>query len=668
MYRPKLSMRTVLLVTLLSQVLIVAFIVGYISFRSSEKSIRSLTNRSYMNENKALKAEISQFLQPPIEINTMQGNMISGGQLNYKNQDQLIDHFKNVASMRHTINSIYFANTEGGLANAGFDRDSNKPYVIETENFRSGVFSKFRLDHEGKKDSLIVTIPHFDARTRPWYKKAIESEEVIWSEVYQMTTGDALGLSASCAVRDKKGKLLGVIGVDLFLSYISTFLSQRDIIGSTFIMEDSGLLIASSDNVPLFFMSEDKKHNQRIRANSSNNVFVQKIARYMEQFYPNLGSIKEDTLMEFMDKNAKYLVLVSPFKISEDEVWLIVSGAPENLFLAEIHENNKVMLRYVLIFVLISILVALLLAKLLSDPLKKLDKSLHEISSGNWISNPKESFIKELDDLANETFKMNNSLQKLFLSLNKEIARRKMTEEQLQVSKEKAEESNRLKSSFLANMSHELRTPLSGVLGFSEILTETELDDNQLEMVNTINNSGKTLLNTLNLILDISRIESNSQNVHVTTFDLDKVIDRVSKLFSPLATVKGLEIKVISNLIDSNMQSDSSLIEHVLNELVNNAIKYSDEGIISIISSQREGFIDIEVLDNGIGIPEDKHETIFEAFRQASEGLNRRYDGSGLGLTLCRNYAKLLRGDIKVQSIMKQGSKFTLEIPRVIED
>lgn len=247
------------------------------------------------------------------------------------------------------------------------------------------------------------------------------------------------------------------------------------------------------------------------------------------------------------------------------------------------------------------------------------------------------------------------------------ITERKIAEQKILEAKEKAEEANKLKSNFLLNMSHELRTPLVGILGFAEILSSEIENDEHKKMVETIYESGKRLLETLSLILNLSKIESGREEVNISEFDVNAICNEVANLFAASAKKKNLIIKQNFRFTELIVESDPRLIRDVLNNLVNNAIKFTHEGSITIstfITNYKEkNYIAIEVADTGIGIPEDKIDLIFEEFRQVSEGMNRSFEGTGLGLSLTKKVVSLLGGEITVESKLGVGTKFTVYLP-----
>lgn len=249
-----------------------------------------------------------------------------------------------------------------------------------------------------------------------------------------------------------------------------------------------------------------------------------------------------------------------------------------------------------------------------------------------------------------------------FIAIKEDITQKKLAQLELVAAKEKAEEMSELKTKFLANMSHELRTPLIGVLGYAEILLNDLNEDDQKEMVSTIFNSGKRLLNTLNLLLDLSRIESNKEELNFSKKNIGEITTNAVKLFSMNAESKNLvlETKIINNI---EAEIDERIFVQIINNLVNNAIKFTDEGNITVeIDSEITDFI-VRIKDTGIGIPKDKQEIIFDEFRQVSEGLSRRHQGTGLGLTITKKYIEMLNGTISVESIESIGSVFTVKIP-----
>ena len=258
--------------------------------------------------------------------------------------------------------------------------------------------------------------------------------------------------------------------------------------------------------------------------------------------------------------------------------------------------------------------------------------------------------------------------QKLgILGSYEDITEWKKLREQLIMAKENAEEMSRLKSNFLANMSHELRTPMIGILGYTEIMQEEIEDLKFQEMAKRTYSSASRLLETLNQILDLSRIEANRINVSFKECDIIPITNEVVTLFKETAAKKGLQLTLHSQLESLRVSTDSNILTQIMNNLINNAIKFTNQGEVRIVISQviEDGghWAKIDVIDTGIGISLENQDIIWEEFRQVSEGRNRGFEGTGLGLTITKKFVEKLHGTITLQSETAIGATFSVRIP-----
>ncbi|MGI5284949.1 HAMP domain-containing protein [Nonomuraea polychroma] len=280
----------------------------------------------------------------------------------------------------------------------------------------------------------------------------------------------------------------------------------------------------------------------------------------------------------------------------------------------------------------------------------------------------------ELEDKAALLAKQNRAIE--IQNFQIEQARRTLEEraEQLAVS-------SRYKSEFLANMSHELRTPLNSLLVLAKLLTENaegNLTSQQVEFARTIHSAGSALLQLINDMLDLSKVEAGRMDIHPIQVSLPKMVDLLEAAFAPLAQDKGLAFSVeVESDVPRELRADEQRLQQVLRNLLSNAVKFTPRGDVKLRVSMAPPGVDFDddtlheardllafqVIDTGIGIAPDKRDVIFEAFRQADGTTSRKYGGTGLGLAICRDIARLLGGEIHVDSELGKGSTFTLYLP-----
>jgi signal transduction histidine kinase/DNA-binding response OmpR family regulator/CHASE3 domain sensor protein len=237
----------------------------------------------------------------------------------------------------------------------------------------------------------------------------------------------------------------------------------------------------------------------------------------------------------------------------------------------------------------------------------------------------------------------------------------------IQQKADELELSTRYKSEFLANMSHELRTPLNSILLLSRLLSEnheSNLSNDQIEYAQVIQSSGKGLLALIDDILDLSKIEAGKMDLEYTDVHTNELLQELKQMFEPMAREKNLQLEFeMGNDVPGIIESDRLRLEQILRNLISNALKFTKKGRVTLSATAQDKNIAFKVTDTGIGIPEDKLQTVFEAFQQADGSTRRKFGGTGLGLSISRELAKLLGGEILIESKEGQGSTFTLIVP-----
>lgn len=249
-----------------------------------------------------------------------------------------------------------------------------------------------------------------------------------------------------------------------------------------------------------------------------------------------------------------------------------------------------------------------------------------------------------------------------------DITERKLIEQELVATKEKAVESDNLKSAFLANMSHEIRTPMNGILGFSHLLIDSQPDIQEKEKyIEAIENSTQQLLHIITDIMDISKIESGQEKTCNRAFNLNKLLGEIFRFYQPKAIQKKLILSLITEptFDKKNIFCDPIKLRQILGNVIENAIKFTDEGHVEIEVTSDNQRISFEVRDTGIGIDLSMQDIIFDRFRQVESSYSRKYGGTGLGLSLAKSYVEMMDGSIKVESTQGIGSEFCFDLPFV---
>ena len=244
-----------------------------------------------------------------------------------------------------------------------------------------------------------------------------------------------------------------------------------------------------------------------------------------------------------------------------------------------------------------------------------------------------------------------------------DVTERKKREQNLLEAKEQAEKMNRLKTAFLANMSHEIRTPLTSIIGFAEVLAE-EVSGPRKEMADLIQRSGGRLKETLTSVLEFARLEGEAMSLVPERLDLGDRVRETAELLRPQIQEKALTLTL--DLPESSVEAclDGAALDRVLTNLLTNAIKFTEEGQITVGLQAEDDTVILTVEDTGPGISEDFLERIYDAFEQESSGTARTHEGIGLGLTITQRLVDLMDGTIEIESAEEEGTRVTVQLPR----
>ena len=268
--------------------------------------------------------------------------------------------------------------------------------------------------------------------------------------------------------------------------------------------------------------------------------------------------------------------------------------------------------------------------------------------------------IEELNHQKQELHQARDSLEQRVQERTRELA----------IARDEALKASSAKSAFLANMSHELRTPLNAILGYSEMLEENAQDEDQRYDAKSINIAGHNLLNLINNVLDIERIEAGKLEFQISSFNIHDMLNNLDSTFKPMAQKNNNRFQAAVKTETAEMIGDRAIINQILLNLLSNAAKFTKDGLITLTASsfdnKGEEWLDFTITDTGIGIDKDHIENLFEKFYQVDSSFTREYQGVGLGLSICNSLAHAMGGHFEVSSELNKGSNFSLLIARDI--
>jgi two-component system sensor histidine kinase BarA len=340
---------------------------------------------------------------------------------------------------------------------------------------------------------------------------------------------------------------------------------------------------------------------------------------------------------------------------------------------ANLNLNRAYLLSSAIVTVFLAMVASWIIVRyVIVKPLKHLRDVSDEISKGDLAQRADIHTGDEFEALATAFNRMLRNLVETQQDLQRSNTALDTKVDELAQANMQLFELNRLKSDFLATMSHELRTPLNSIIGFSDVLGGiASLDDKQRRYVQNIKKSGKVLLDMINDILDLAKIDSGKMELRPVEFSLESLLHAQCDVIRPLSEKKNIDLTVEVEPTDEPLFQDAAKLQQVLNNLLSNAVKFTPEGGRIQVTARRagDGRLELVVSDTGVGIAEEDRTAIFEKFRQGSaisssgDAMTREYSGTGLGLSIVKELCKLLGGEVTVESELGKGSVFTVHVP-----
>ncbi len=653
-------LRFVLVVPFVLQIFVAVGLTGYLSLRNGQKAVNDVSSQLRQELGDRINLQVRTYLEKPYIIGQTIVAAAQEEQIDLTDVTKLERTFWQLVS-KDIVEVMQIVLADG--TSIQVEDRQNKGIIALVGNKADLPQRKiYQLGKKGQRTLLIETQVNFDPRSRPWYKNAQEARKPIWTNPYLGIAVKVASIALTQPIYDKNGVFLGVQNSIFRIDKIYHFLSTLKVgqTGQTFIIDRSGKLIASSTIAEPYIIDRQKNNLQQIPAVKSENSVIQATAQAILDRFGNFNSISQSKQLDFMLENQRQFVQVSTIKDERGIDWLSIIVVPESDFMAQINANTRTTILLCLGALVLATVLGIYTSQWIADPILKLQQASEAIATGELDRTVEVKDIKELAGLARSFNQMAAQLKTSFTELEDRVAERTI---ELQSAKEIADSANSAKSEFLANMSHELRTPLNGILGYAQILQRNEpLTPKGQKGIEIIYQCGSHLLTLINDILDLSKIEARKLDLYPEPLHFPSFLQSIVEINCIRAEQKNITFHFQADpQLPVGVAADEKRLRQVLINLLNNAIKFTNQGSVSFKVESVGQKVRFQIEDTGVGMNPEQVEKIFLPFEQVGD-TKKQVEGTGLGLAISHKIVWLMQSKIHVQSTPAEGSTFWFDV------
>jgi signal transduction histidine kinase len=732
----RVPLQTFLTVPFLLQIVAVAGLTGGLSWLNAQKSVYELTAKLQDEISSGILLELTTYLAAPQLATRISNDAVQLGQLNLRDMPSLEHYLFTQLTQFKSISGIWIGTEQGNYRSVN-RRGQLRLQGSDQED--GGRVYDYALNGMGDRGALLESFVTQPAQSMKWYEAAVKARKPTWSPIFQTADNQDLSFNASFPIYDPEtGDLVGVASAGVVLSKINAFLKNLQVSesGLVFVVEHDGKLVGTSASQPVYQRFQGKGNTarlERINAVDSRDPLIKATAQFLIKRYGDFTRVIADQRLNFIKNGDRNFVKVVPFRDELGLDWLIVVVVPENDFMAQINTNTRTTFWLCAAAVLVTLLLGVIGSNWVAQPLLLLSRASRAIAEGDLYQRiPEKTPIKEMQVTAHAFNQMAERLTASFeqieaanANLEGQVSDRTA---QLMQAVEELERLNRLKDDFLSTVSHELRTPMSNIKLSTQML---EINLKRLGLLDSesgaipryfqiLKEEGQREINLINNLLDLSRLNDKNDPIVPTVIHLNAWLPKLVKPFVERADSQEqtFYLEVADHL--PTLTTDLFKLERILNELLNNACKYTPPGSKIVMSAQVMGTVDNEegstrpedwqsssqesssyasmqpsgavranasrcphgiasrhpqevapkdclrlsVSNSGVEIPYEERHRIFDKFYRIPSSDPWKHGGTGLGLALVKGLVEGLQGTITVKSAEGQTT-FTVDLPLV---